>query len=78
MYSNFVHTCAGGSGASFVSDDGTGAVISNSPTNRLFFKRFMQGCHQRMGDVWKPGCSSHEGHLGGMLRDTRRTVGSLR
>ena len=54
MYSNFVHTCAEGSGASFVSDNGTGSVISNSPTNSLFFKRFMQGCHRRMGDVWKP------------------------
>ena len=54
MYSNFVHTCADGLGASFVSDSGMSSSISNSVTNSLFFKRFMLGCHRRMGDVWKP------------------------
>ena len=53
MYSNFVHTCANGVGPSFVSDNGMSSTISNSSTNSLFFKRFMLGCHQRMGDVWK-------------------------
>ena len=54
MYSNFVHTCAEGVGPSFVSDSGTSFTISDSLTNSLFFKRFMLGCHRRMGDVWKP------------------------
>ena len=54
MYSNFVHTCADGLGASFVSDSGMSSSISNSSTSSLFFKRFMLGCHRRMGDVWKP------------------------
>ena len=54
MYSNFVHTCANGVGPSFVSDNGMSSTISNSSNYSLFFKRFMLGCHRRMGDVWKP------------------------
>ena len=39
-------------GYAFMSDNGTSAWISNSTTNLLWFKRFIQGLHQRMGDVW--------------------------
>ena len=28
--------------------------FSNSPTNSYWFKRFLTGCHRRMGDVWIP------------------------
>jgi hypothetical protein len=54
FFSNYVHTCNGGVGSTFVKDDGTGASVSNSKTNQLWFKRFMLGCHRRMGDVWMP------------------------
>ena len=37
-----------------MSDDGTAARITNSPTNSLWFNRFMQGCHRWMGDIWRP------------------------
>jgi hypothetical protein len=54
FYSNFAHTCQGGVGSTFVKDDGTGALVSNSKTNQLWLKRFMLGVHRRMGDVWMP------------------------
>lgn len=52
--SNFAHTCPGGVGASFMSEEGGAGMISNSPTNAEWFRRFMKGCHRRMGDVWMP------------------------
>jgi hypothetical protein len=54
FYSNFVHTCHDGMGATFVKDDGSGASVSNSKTNQPWFKKFMRGVHRRMGDVWLP------------------------
>jgi hypothetical protein len=54
FYSNFVHTCQNGMGATFIKDDGTGASVSNSKSNQPWFKRFMRGVHRRMGDVWLP------------------------
>jgi hypothetical protein len=52
---NFIHTIPGGRGATlFMTDDGTGGTLSNSPTNTEWFRRFMKGCHKRMGDVWVP------------------------
>ena len=52
--SNFYHTCPKGTGSVFMNTKGTGLRISNSVTNSLLFKKFNLGCHQRMGDVWKP------------------------
>ena len=53
MYSNVSHTCEGGTGQSFMGGEGA-LVASNSATNKPWFKRFMLGCHRRMGDVWLP------------------------
>ncbi|KAL7576165.1 hypothetical protein ACA910_004820 [Epithemia clementina (nom. ined.)] len=53
--SNFVHTTPYGAGASVVSNADRGSLfISGSATNSIWFRRFMAGCHQRMGDVWMP------------------------
>jgi hypothetical protein len=51
---NFVHTCPGGIGARFMGEEGAAGSVSNSPTNTEWFRRFMKGCHRRMGDVWMP------------------------
>jgi hypothetical protein len=51
---NFVHTCPGGIGARFMGEEGAAGAVSNSPTNSEWFRRFMKGCHRRMGDVWMP------------------------
>jgi hypothetical protein len=54
-YSNFTHTVPGGAGYATIGDNSRGATFfSNSPTNSYWFRRFMQGCHRRMGDVWMP------------------------
>jgi hypothetical protein len=38
----------------FIADDGKGSTVSASSTNTDWFKRFMRGCHKRMGDIWIP------------------------
>ena len=48
--SNFAHTCPEGISARFVAGEGSGGILSNSPTNTLWFDRFSMGCHRRMGD----------------------------
>ncbi|KAL7574352.1 hypothetical protein ACA910_008456 [Epithemia clementina (nom. ined.)] len=53
--SNFVHTTPGGTGASTIGyGDRGGQFFTASPTNSHWFKRFINGCHRRMGDVWLP------------------------
>lgn len=52
--SNFYHTLPGGMGVSIISSDNTFTAPSFSPTNSLWFRRFMTGAHKRMGDVWRP------------------------
>ena len=53
--SNFYHTLPGGTGLATVGyGDRGGLFFSGSPTNSHWFKRFMTGCHDRMGDVWIP------------------------
>jgi len=52
--SNFVHTTATGVGATFMAEEGKSHTISQSPTNSYWFKRFILGCHKRMGDVLIP------------------------
>ncbi|KAL7561330.1 hypothetical protein ACA910_018525 [Epithemia clementina (nom. ined.)] len=34
--------------------DRSGLFFTGSPTNSFWFRRFMTGCHRRMGDVWIP------------------------
>ena len=53
MYSNVAHTCEGGTGISFMGGEGS-LTASNASTNKPWFKRFILGCHRRMGDVWLP------------------------
>ena len=51
--SNYSHAM----GSAFMSDNGTSARVFYSTTNSLislWFKRFMQGAHRRMGDVCLP------------------------
>ena len=52
--SNLHHASLHGTGATFVSNEGTSSRISNAVTNSLWFQRFMTGMHKRMGDVWIP------------------------
>ena len=49
--SNLVHTTPSGSEGSILSDGRRSTHITTSPTNSLWLKRFMIGCHERMGDV---------------------------
>lgn len=51
---NFFHTTPGGLGVSFITAENTFSAPSYSPTNSLWFRRFITGAHKRMGDVWKP------------------------
>jgi hypothetical protein len=51
-YSNFIHTVPKGSGYASIGEGSRGEMFfSNSPTNSYWFRRFMQGCHRRMGDL---------------------------
>jgi hypothetical protein len=43
-----------GIGDRFMGEEGAAGAVSNSPTSREWFRRFMKGCHWRMGDVWMP------------------------
>jgi hypothetical protein len=52
---SFVHTIPDGVGALTASSEGASSFVSHtSETNGYWFKRFMHGCHKRMGDVWIP------------------------
>ena len=53
--SNFFHTIPGGTGLATVGQGERGGLFfSASSTNSHWFRRFMTGCHRRMGDVWIP------------------------
>jgi hypothetical protein len=52
--SNYVHASMDGTGATFVGEDSNANTLSNSATNSPWFRRFIRGCHRRMGDVWLP------------------------
>lgn len=55
VFSNFVHACDGGTGTVSLSmGDRGGTYTTSSPTNSFWFRRFLSGCHRRMGDVWIP------------------------
>jgi len=49
--SNYAHTTPRGMAWAALSSDRYRQFFSVSPTNSLFFSRFTQGCHNRMGDV---------------------------
>ena len=52
---NFMHTLPGGTGWSTMgAGDRSAMVFTASPTNSYWYKRFLSGCHRRMGDVWIP------------------------
>jgi len=53
-FSNLVHTTPSGVGMTTVSDDRGTSFFTSSPANGPWFRRFMQGCHKRMGDTWIP------------------------
>jgi hypothetical protein len=55
MMSNYIHTTPGGTGQSTIGiADRGGSMFSSSPTNSIWFRRFLLGCHKRMGDVRIP------------------------
>ncbi|KAL7565747.1 hypothetical protein ACA910_010187 [Epithemia clementina (nom. ined.)] len=47
-YSNLVHTTSTGYGGATMTDGKRSTFITNSPTNSLWFCRFMDGSHERM------------------------------
>ena len=53
-YSNFHHTLPGGTGWTTIADGKGTATFTGSPTYSFWFRRFMTGCHRRMGDTWIP------------------------
>ena len=50
-YSNFIHTTPQGVKGAVLSDGKRSTHITESASNSIWFKRFMQGSHERMGDV---------------------------
>lgn len=51
FYSNFVHTTPFGTGLASMTDGKKSSHFTASPTNTPWFKRFMDGMHERLGDV---------------------------
>lgn len=53
-YSNYYHTLPNGTGLTTIADGRGTATFTGSPTYCYWFRRFMTGCHRRMGDTWLP------------------------
>jgi hypothetical protein len=53
-YSNFHHTLPDGTGLSTIVEGRGSSTFTGSPTYSYWFRRFMTGCHRRMGDTWIP------------------------
>lgn len=53
-FSNFFHTLPDGTGLSTIADGRGPSTFTGSPTYSYWFRRFMTGCHRRMGDTWIP------------------------
>lgn len=53
-YSNFFHTLPGGTGWTTIADGRGTSTFTGSVTYSFWFRRFMTGCHRRMGDTWMP------------------------
>ena len=49
--SNFIHTTPKGTDGAIMSDEKRSTHITTSSTNSMWFKKFMIGSHERMGDV---------------------------
>ncbi|KAL7575187.1 hypothetical protein ACA910_018675 [Epithemia clementina (nom. ined.)] len=49
--SSFIHTTPYGSACSTMTDSKRSTFVTCSTTNAIWFKRFMEGTHERMGDV---------------------------
>ena len=54
VHVNSFHANYFGTGDSTMQDNGNGSRVSHAVTNLVWFKRFVAGCHCRMGDVWLP------------------------
>jgi hypothetical protein len=53
-FSNFYHTTPSGVQDVALHRALGRTTMSSSPTNGLWFRRFMEDCHRRMGDIWHP------------------------
>jgi hypothetical protein len=53
-YANFYHTLPEGTGWTTIADGRGTTTFTGSPTYSYWFRRFMSGCHRRMGDTWMP------------------------
>ena len=51
---NYAHVCPRGIAQGTTSGEGRVGFVSYAVTNSEWFRRFMKGCHKRMGDVWLP------------------------
>lgn len=52
--SNNAHAWTDRTGLVFMGIDGTSSRVYNSATNTVWFSRFIQGCHKKMGDLNLP------------------------
>ncbi|KAL7576190.1 hypothetical protein ACA910_013676 [Epithemia clementina (nom. ined.)] len=53
-YFNAIHNTPAGIGGAVLLDGQKSMRITNSPSNVIWFQRFMGGCHERMADVRIP------------------------
>ncbi|KAL7565171.1 hypothetical protein ACA910_003360 [Epithemia clementina (nom. ined.)] len=49
--SNYIHSTPGGTGGAIMTNSKKTTFVRRSSTNTLWFKRFMDGSHERIGDV---------------------------
>jgi hypothetical protein len=49
--SNYIHTTPHGAGGATMTDGHSSTHFTSSPTNSVWFKKFMAGFHNRLGDV---------------------------
>ena len=64
---NYERTTLGGTGPTTVAADKHKQRFTDAPTSSLFFERFVQGCHNRMGDVVVRDQALSVEVLGGLL-----------
>ena len=53
-YSNYHHTLPDGTGWTTIADGRGTSTFTTSTTYGFWYRRFMTGCHRRMGDTWLP------------------------
>jgi hypothetical protein len=49
--SNYIHTTPSGTGLATLTDGNSSTHFTSSPTNTVWFRKFMSGFHNRLGDV---------------------------